>query len=197
MDTVESTCERCGGSGFSDEAQRHRVEGRSIADVMALTVEEASDALGADVAMRAALRRLIDVGLAYMRLGQSLDTLSGGERQRLKLAVELQEGNGVLVLDEPTTGLHMADIEGLLGLMDRLVDAGRTLIVIEHNLDVVLHADWVIDLGPGAGDRGGRVVFEGTVSELIRAPASLTGAFLARFMRSCTPLRSPGTIESG
>ena len=126
------------------------------------------------------LDRLADVGLGYVSLGQELDTLSGGERQRLKLAIEMSGDTEVYVLDEPTTGLHMQDVDNLIGLLDRLVESGRTVIVIEHNLDVVARADWVIDLGPGGGHDGGRVIFEGTPAELVRAEGSLTGQHLAR-----------------
>jgi excinuclease UvrABC ATPase subunit len=126
------------------------------------------------------LDRLMDVGLGYITLGQELSTLSGGERQRLKLAIEMSTETEVYVLDEPTTGLHMQDVENLIGLLDRLVDSGRTVIVIEHNLDVVARADWVIDMGPGAGHDGGRVVFEGTPAELLSANGSLTGEALRR-----------------
>jgi excinuclease UvrABC ATPase subunit len=126
------------------------------------------------------LDRLADVGLGYVTLGQELDTLSGGERQRLKLAIEMSTDTEVYVLDEPTTGLHMQDVDNLIGLLDRLVDSGRTVIVIEHNLDVIARADWVIDLGPGGGHDGGRVIFEGPVAELVRAQESLTGQHLQR-----------------
>jgi excinuclease UvrABC ATPase subunit len=126
------------------------------------------------------LDRLADVGLGYVSLGQELDTLSGGERQRLKLAIEMATDTDVYVLDEPTTGLHLQDVDNLIGLLERLVETGRTVIVIEHNLDVVARADWVIDLGPGGGHDGGRVIFEGTPAELIRADGSLTGQHLAR-----------------
>jgi excinuclease UvrABC ATPase subunit len=128
--------------------------------------------------VRAMLERLADVGLGYVSLGQELDTLSGGERQRLKLAIEMSGDAAVYVLDEPTTGLHMQDVDALIGLLDRLVDAGRTVIVIEHNLDVVARADWVIDMGPGGGHDGGRVIFEGPPAELIAADHSLTGRHL-------------------
>jgi excinuclease UvrABC ATPase subunit len=132
------------------------------------------------------LDRLADVGLGYVSLGQELDTLSGGERQRLKLAIEMSSDTAVYVLDEPTTGLHMQDVENLIGLLDRLVDSGRTVIVIEHNLDVVARADWVIDMGPGAGHDGGRVVFEGTPAELLSATGSLTGEALGRRLAVAT-----------
>jgi excinuclease UvrABC ATPase subunit len=130
------------------------------------------------------LDRLADVGLGYVSLGQELDTLSGGERQRLKLAIEMSSDTEVYVLDEPTTGLHMQDVDNLIALLDRLVESGRTVVVIEHNLDVVARADWVIDLGPGAGHDGGRVIFEGTPAQLAQAEGSLTGTHLARRLAS-------------
>src|SRR6187549_70730 len=146
-----------------------------------MPVADAADFL-TERAAQPALRALLDVGLGYLSLGQSLDTLSGGERQRLKLAIEMSGSTEVYVLDEPTTGLHMKDVENLIGLLDRLVEAGRTVIVIEHNLDVVARADWVIDIGPGAGHDGGRVVSEGAPAELVRAEGSLTGQHLRRRM---------------
>ena len=144
-----------------------------------MPVEEARDFF-TEKPVRVMLERLADVGLGYLSLGQELDTLSGGERQRLKLAIEMSGDTEVYVLDEPTTGLHMQDVDNLIGLLDRLVDDGRTVIVIEHNLDVVGRADWVIDLGPGAGHDGGTVIFQGPPAELVRADSSLTGQFLRR-----------------
>ena len=144
-----------------------------------MPVEEARDFF-TERPVRVMLDRLADVGLGYVSLGQELDTLSGGERQRLKLAIEMSGDTEVYVLDEPTTGLHMQDVDNLIGLLDRLVEAGRTVIVIEHNLDVVARADWVIDLGPGGGHDGGRVIFEGPPAELVRADGSLTGQYLRR-----------------
>jgi len=143
-----------------------------------MSVEEAR-VFFSEKPVRAILDRLSDVGLGYVSLGQELDTLSGGERQRLKLAIEMSGDTQVYVLDEPTTGLHMQDVDNLIGLLDRLVESGRTVIVIEHNLDVVIRADWVIDLGPGAGHDGGRIVFEGPPAELVKARDSVTGRFLA------------------
>ena len=148
-----------------------------------MPVEEARDFF-TEKPVKVMLDRLADVGLGYVSLGQELDTLSGGERQRLKLAIEMSGDTEVYVLDEPTTGLHMQDVENLVGLLDRLVDAGRTVIVIEHNLDVVARADWVIDLGPGGGHDGGRVIFEGPPADLIRADGSLTGRYLRRRLES-------------
>jgi excinuclease UvrABC ATPase subunit len=144
-----------------------------------MSVEEARDFF-TEKPVRTMLERLADVGLGYVALGQELDTLSGGERQRLKLAIEMSTDTEVYVLDEPTTGLHMQDVDNLIALLDRLVDSGRTVIVIEHNLDVVARADWVIDMGPGAGHDGGRVIFEGPPAALVEAKGSLTGEHLQR-----------------
>ncbi len=179
MAEVVSICEVCEGRRFTDDVLHYRLRGRNIVEVLALPVEEARDFF-TERPVRAMLERLADVGLGYVSLGQELDTLSGGERQRLKLAIEMSTDTDVYVLDEPTTGLHMQDVDNLIGLLDRLVDSGRTVIVIEHNLDVVARADWVIDLGPGAGHDGGTVIFEGPPAELIRADGSLTGEHLRR-----------------
>ena len=179
MAEVVSVCEVCEGRRFTDDVLEYRLRGRNIVEVLAMPVEEARDHF-TERPVRVMLERLADVGLGYISLGQSLDTLSGGERQRLKLAIEMSGDAEVYVLDEPTTGLHMQDVDNLIGLLDRLVDGGRTVIVIEHNLDVVARADWVIDLGPGAGHDGGRVIFEGTPVELIGAAGSLTGEHLRR-----------------
>ncbi|MGW7269499.1 ATP-binding cassette domain-containing protein [Streptomyces sp. NPDC054864] len=182
MDPVTTTCETCEGRRFKEEVLRLTVGGSSIADVLDMTAERALDFLAAvdDTAMRRRLRALHDVGLTYLTLGQPLSTLSGGERQRIKLATQLHRTGTTYVLDEPTTGLHMADVDGLLALLDRLVDAGNTVIVVEHNLQVVKHADWVIDLGPDGGKHGGRIVFEGTPGQLIEAEGSFTAAHLRR-----------------
>jgi excinuclease UvrABC ATPase subunit len=177
MAEVASVCEECEGRRYIDEVLDYRLRGRNIVEVLALPVEEARGFF-TERAVRVMLDRLADVGLGYVSLGQELDTLSGGERQRLKLAIEMSGDTEVYVLDEPTTGLHMQDVDNLVGLLDRLVDAGRTVIVIEHNLDVIARADWVIDLGPGGGHDGGRVIFEGTPAELVRAEGSLTGRYL-------------------
>ncbi|MBQ0971089.1 ATP-binding cassette domain-containing protein [Streptomyces griseoincarnatus] len=179
MDPVTTTCPDCEGRRFGEEVLRLTVGGRSVADVLEMTAGEALDFFH-DPGVRRRLRALRDVGLTYLTLGQPLSTLSGGERQRLKLATRLHRDGAVFVLDEPTTGLHMADVDGLLGLLDRLVDAGGTVIVVEHNLQVVAHADHVVDLGPGGGRDGGRVVFEGTPAELLRAPGCYTGEHLRR-----------------
>ncbi|WP_367046667.1 excinuclease ABC subunit UvrA [Streptomyces sp. Je 1-332] len=182
MDPVTTTCEACEGRRFKGEVLRLTVGGSSIADVLDMTAESALDFLAAvdDTAMRRRLRALHDVGLTYLTLGQPLSTLSGGERQRIKLATQLHRTGTTYVLDEPTTGLHMADVDGLLALLDRLVDAGNTVIVVEHNLQVVKHADWVIDLGPDGGKHGGRIVFEGTPGQLIEAAGSFTADHLRR-----------------
>ncbi|MFF9092319.1 ATP-binding cassette domain-containing protein [Streptomyces sp. NPDC014802] len=177
MDPVTTTCPDCAGRRFREEVLRLTVDGRSIADVLEMTAEQA---LGffSDAGLRRRLRALRDVGLTYLALGQPLSTLSGGERQRLKLATRLHRTGAVYVLDEPTTGLHMADVDGLLALLDRLVDGGNTVVVVEHDLDVVAHADWVIDLGPDGGRDGGRVVFEGTPRDLLADRHSVTAEHL-------------------
>jgi excinuclease UvrABC ATPase subunit len=179
MAEVVSICEVCEGRRYTDEVLQYRLRGKNIVEAMAMSVEEARDFF-TEKAVKVMLDRLADVGLGYVSLGQELDTLSGGERQRLKLAIEMSTETEVYVLDEPTTGLHMQDVDNLISLLDRLVESGRTVIVIEHNLDVVARADWVIDLGPGAGHDGGRVIFEGPPSELVRTEASLTGLHLQR-----------------
>jgi excinuclease UvrABC ATPase subunit len=187
MAGVTTMCEDCEGKRFQASVLEYRLGGRNIAEVLDLPVREAVDFFGAGKARtpaaHAILSRMADVGLGYLRLGQPLTTLSGGERQRLKLATHLGEEGGVIVLDEPTTGLHLADLEQLLGLLDRLVDdAGKSVLVIEHHLSVMAHADWIIDLGPGAGHDGGRVVFEGPPAELVARRSTLTGEHLAAFV---------------
>jgi excinuclease UvrABC ATPase subunit len=179
MAEVVSICEVCEGRRFTDEVLHYRLRGKNIVEALAMPVEEAATFF-TEKPVKVMLDRLADVGLGYVSLGQELDTLSGGERQRLKLAIEMSSDTEVYVLDEPTTGLHMQDVENLIGLLDRLVDAGRTVIVIEHNLDVVARSDWVIDMGPGAGHDGGRIVFEGTPADLLSAKGSLTAAALQR-----------------
>ncbi len=179
MAEVVSICEVCEGRRYTDEVLDYRLRGRNIVEAMAMSVEEARGFF-TEKPVKVMLDRLADVGLGYVALGQELDTLSGGERQRLKLAIEMSTETEVYVLDEPTTGLHMQDVDNLIGLLDRLVEAGRTVIVIEHNLDVVARADWVIDMGPGAGHDGGRVIFEGAPAGLVRAAGSLTGQHLRR-----------------
>ena len=183
MATVASVCEVCEGRRFTDEVLGYHLRDRSIVDVLAMSVDEAREFF-TEKPVRVMLDRLADVGLGYITLGQEPDTLSGGERQRLKLAIEMSGATQVYVLDEPTTGLHMQDVDNLIGLLDRLVESGRTVIVIEHNLDVVARADWVIDMGPGAGHDGGQVIFEGAPAELIKAKDSLTGLHLNRRLDS-------------
>jgi excinuclease UvrABC ATPase subunit len=179
MATVASLCEVCEGRRFTDDVLQYKLRGKNIVEVLAMPVDEARDFF-TEKPVKQMLDRLADVGLGYVSLGQQLDTLSGGERQRLKLAIEMSTDTQVYVLDEPTTGLHMQDVDTLIGLMERLVESGRTVVVIEHNLDVVARADWVIDMGPGAGHDGGRVIFEGPPAELVKATNSLTGQHLAR-----------------
>ncbi|MFD0416402.1 ATP-binding cassette domain-containing protein [Streptomyces sp. NPDC127108] len=182
MDPVTTTCESCEGRRFKDEVLRLTVGGRSVVDLLDMTAEQALAFFAdfPDAAVRRRLHALRDVGLTYLTLGQPLSTLSGGERQRIKLATQLHRTGTTYVLDEPTTGLHMADVDGLLAMLDRLVDAGNTVLVVEHNLDVVKRADWVIDLGPDGGKHGGRVVFEGTPRELLGARGSHTAEHLRR-----------------
>ncbi len=192
MATVATTCEECGGKRFQAAVLDYRFGGRNIAEVLDLPVEDAVTFFGAGdartPAAHAILERLADVGLGYLRLGQPLTTLSGGERQRLKLATHMAEKGDVYVLDEPTTGLHLADVEQLLGLLDRLVDSGKSVIVINHHQAVMAHADWIIDLGPGAGHEGGRIVFEGTPADLVAARSTLTGEHLAAYVGQLTHL---------
>ncbi|MDQ3782001.1 MAG: excinuclease ABC subunit UvrA, partial [Actinomycetota bacterium] len=186
MATVETTCEDCEGKRFQASVLEYTLGDRNIAEVLAMSVTEAEEFFGDGEARTPAahkiLDRLADVGLGYLSLGQPLTTLSGGERQRLKLANQMADKGEVYVLDEPTTGLHLADVEQLLGLLDRLVDAGKSVIVIEHHQAVMAHADWIIDLGPGAGHDGGRIVFEGTPADLVAARATLTGEHLAAYV---------------
>ena len=186
MATVESTCEECEGKRFQASVLEYTLGGRNIAEVLAMPVTEAeeffADGEARTPGAHKILDRLADVGLGYLSLGQPLTTLSGGERQRLKLATQMAEKGDVYVLDEPTSGLHLADVEQLLGLLDRLVDAGRSVVVIEHHQAVMAHADWIIDLGPGAGHDGGRIVFEGTPADLVAARATLTGEHLAAYV---------------
>ncbi|MEU4471687.1 excinuclease ABC subunit UvrA [Micromonospora sp. NPDC023888] len=186
MAGVAAPCEDCEGKRFQASVLEYRFGGRDISEVLAMSVTEAEKFFGTGEARtpaaHAILDRLADVGLGYLSLGQPLTTLSGGERQRLKLATHMAEKGGVYVLDEPTTGLHLADVEQLLGLLDRLVDAGKSVIVIEHHQAVMAHADWIIDLGPGAGHDGGRIVFEGTPADLVARRSTLTGEHLAAYV---------------
>ncbi|MFE5617866.1 ATP-binding cassette domain-containing protein [Streptomyces sp. NPDC056524] len=186
MAGVATPCEDCEGKRFQAEVLEYHLGGRDISEVLAMSVSEAEEFFGSgDAATPAAhkiLERLSDVGLGYLTLGQPLTTLSGGERQRLKLATHMGDKGGVYVLDEPTTGLHLADVEQLLGLLDRLVDSGKSVIVIEHHQAVMAHADWIIDLGPGAGHDGGKIVFEGTPAKLVADRSTLTGEHLAAYV---------------
>ena len=186
METVESVCEECEGKRFEASVLEYKLDGRDISDVLSMSVNEALAFFGAGAAKtpaaRTILARMADVGLGYLRLGQPLTTLSGGERQRLKLAIQMATDGAIYVLDEPTSGLHLADVEHLLALLDRLVDAGKSVIVIEHHLAVMAHADWIIDLGPGAGHDGGRIVFEGTPADIVADRSTLTGAHLAAYV---------------
>jgi excinuclease UvrABC ATPase subunit len=188
MAGIATICEECEGKRFQASVLDHHLGGRDISEVLAMSVTEAEEFFGTGEAPIPAahkiLQRLADVGLGYLGIGQPLTTLSGGERQRLKLATRMAEKGGVYVLDEPTTGLHLADVERLLGLLDRLVDSGKSVIVIEHHLAVMAHADWIIDLGPGAGHDGGRIVFEGTPADLVAARSTLTGEHLAAYVGS-------------
>lgn len=186
MAGVATPCEECEGKRFQAAVLEYRFGGRDISEVLAMSVSEAAEFFGSGEAHTPAahrvLVRLADVGLGYLSLGQPLTTLSGGERQRLKLATHMAEKGGTYVLDEPTAGLHLADVEQLLGLLDRLVDSGKSVIVVEHHQAVMAHADWIIDLGPGAGHDGGRIVFEGTPARLVADGSTLTGEHLARYM---------------
>ena len=188
MAGVATTCEECEGKRFEASVLEYHLGGRDISEVLAMPVTEAREFFGTGEARTPAaqriLDRLADVGLGYLGIGQPLTTLSGGERQRLKLATRMADKGGIYVLDEPTTGLHLADVEQLLGLLDRLVDSGKSVIVIEHHQAVMAHADWIIDLGPGAGHDGGRVVFEGTPADLVAARSTLTGEHLAAYVGS-------------
>jgi excinuclease UvrABC ATPase subunit len=191
MAGVATRCEECEGKRFQAEVLEYELGGRDISEVLAMSVSEAETFFGAGEAAtpaaHAILERLLDIGLGYLIIGQPLPTLSGGERQRLKLATHMGEKSGVYVLDEPTTGLHLADVEQLLGVLDRLVDSGKSVIVIAHHQAVMAHADWIVDLGPGAGHDGGRIVFEGTPTELVggwKRAGSLTGKHLAAYLGS-------------
>ena len=186
MAGVATVCEVCDGKRFMAEVLEYKLGGKDISEVLAMPVSEAVKFFAAGEgklpAAHAILARLADVGLGYLSLGQPLTTLSGGERQRIKLATHLGEKGGVYVLDEPTTGLHLADVENLLGLLDRLVDSGKSVIVIEHHQAVMAHADWIIDLGPGAGHDGGQIVFEGVPADLVATKSTLTGEYLAAYV---------------
>ena len=186
MDTVATTCEVCEGKRFQSAVLEYKLGGRDISEVLAMSVTDARDFFADGEARvpaaHATLERMHAVGLGYLNIGQPLTTLSGGERQRLKLAIQMAEKGGIYVLDEPTSGLHLADVEHLLGLLDRLVDSGKSVIVIEHHQGVMAHADWIIDIGPGAGRDGGRIVFEGTPADLVAARSTLTAKHLAAYV---------------
>jgi excinuclease UvrABC ATPase subunit len=186
MDTVTTTCEVCEGKRFGAEVLEYELGGKNISEVFEMSVGEAEEFFGEGEASvpkaHGILERMSAVGLGYLIIGQPLSTLSGGERQRLKLAIHMAEKGGIYVLDEPTVGLHLADVERLLGLLDNLVDSGKSVIVIEHSQAVMAHADWIIDLGPGAGHDGGRVVFEGTPADLVADRSTLTGQHLAEYV---------------
>jgi excinuclease UvrABC ATPase subunit len=186
MAGVATTCEVCEGKRFDASVLDYHFGGRDISEVLAMPVTEAVEFFGSGQAhtpaAHAILERLADVGLGYLTIGQPLTTLSGGERQRLKLATHMAEKGGIYVLDEPTAGLHLADVEQLLALLDRLVDSGKSVIVVEHHQAVMAHADWIIDLGPGAGHDGGQIVFEGTPADLVAVRSTLTGEHLAEYV---------------
>ena len=187
MAGVAIPCEGCEGKRFQAEVLEYELGGKDISEVLAMPVTEAEAFFGPDgkagtPAAHTILGRLADVGLGYLSLGQPLTTLSGGERQRLKLATAMADKGDVYVLDEPTTGLHLADVEHLLALLDRLVDSGKSVIVIAHHQAVMAHADWIVDLGPGAGHEGGRIVFEGTPADLVADGSTLTGQHLAMYV---------------
>lgn len=186
MAGVATVCEVCEGKRFLAEVLDYTLGGRDISEVLEMSVADAEEFFSAGAARIPAahkiLLRLRDVGLGYLKVGQPLTTLSGGERQRLKLAAQMGEKGDIYVLDEPTTGLHLADVEQLLGLLDRLVDSGKSVIVIEHHQAVMAHADWIIDLGPGAGHDGGQVVFQGTPTQIVADRSTLTGRHLADYV---------------
>jgi len=188
MAGVATICEECEGKRFQASVLEYRLDGRDISQVLAMSVSAASSFFGPGEAhtpaAQAVLARLVEVRLGYLPLGQPLPTLSGGERQRLKLATHLVERGGIFVLDEPTAGLHLADVERLLAVLDRLVDSGISVIVVEHHQAVMAHADWIIDLGPGAGHDGGRIVFEGIPADLVAARSTVTGEHLAAYVAS-------------
>ncbi|WP_292825176.1 ATP-binding cassette domain-containing protein, partial [Microbacterium sp.] len=173
------------GTGFSDEVLEFTLDGKNIAEVLGMSAAEAAEFFADSKAVssaRTTLARMIDVGIGYITLGQALNTLSGGERQRLKLAISMSKKGAIYVLDEPTTGLHLADVDNMLRMLDRLVEAGNSVIVIEHHQAVMAHADWIIDLGPGAGHDGGTIVFEGTPADLIAKADTLTATHLKNYV---------------
>lgn len=181
MDTIVTVCEECHGNRYTDEVLAYELRGKNISDVLEMTVTEALEFFQ-EKEIVTVLKRLSDVGITYLSLGQPLSTLSGGELQRMKLASELENVGQIYVLDEPSTGLHMADIKQLIGVMNRLVEQNSTLIVIEHNLDIICEADWVIDIGPYAGQNGGKIMFTGLPKDLVHCPDSLTGTHLKKYI---------------
>jgi excinuclease UvrABC ATPase subunit len=181
MATMASTCEVCEGKRFQPEVLEYTLDGKNIGEVLDMSISEAREFFTTGKA-KTILQRLDDVGIGYITLGQPLNTLSGGERQRLKLAINMAKKGAIYILDEPTSGLHLADVDRLLGLLDRLVEDGHTVIVIEHHLAVMAHADWIIDMGPGAGHDGGQVVFEGPPARLVKEGDSLTGQHLREYL---------------
>jgi len=194
VDSVATRCEQCDGNRFDPEVLTHRLNGKNVVEILALTVEEAV-AFFTDRTIQRKVASLVDVGLGYLTFGQSLDCLSGGERQRLKLASELHKTGSLYLLDEPTTGLHSSDTRTLINVLDRLVDAGNTAVIIEHHLDVIKHADWIIDLGPDGGRHGGQIIFQGTPAQLLRAKNSFTADALRHELRTTAPRRR--TSDSG
>ena len=178
MDPVTTVCEACEGRRYSEEALSYRYHGKNIVEILDMSAGEAYEFFKGNKKLRKALGAMLEVGLPYLSLGQPLSTLSGGERQRVKLAKYLDKKGNIYVLDEPTTGLHIADVHKLVEVLDALTDAGNTVIVIEHNLDVIKVADWIIDLGPEGGDGGGEIVFEGTPEDCVQCEHSYTGQFL-------------------
>ncbi len=177
-------CEKCGGKRYKPEASRIRYKGKNINDILDMTVEEAYSLFEDRPPIRSKLRLMMDTGLGYLRLGQSATTLSGGEAQRLKICAEIgtaSTGNHLYILDEPTVGLHFVDVQALLDILNRLVEAGNTVLVIEHNPDIIRAADWIVDLGPEGGDSGGRIIFEGTPDDIVRSKVSYTGLYLKNY----------------
>ena len=181
LDAVEVRCEQCNGSGFKPEVLKYKLNGKNITEIMAMTISEANTFFDIQEIIQP-LNRLCEVGLHYLTLGQSLNTFSGGERQRLKLATELGKKGNIYVFDEPTTGLHGSDISKLMKLFDRLVNEENTVIIIEHNMDIISQADWIIDMGLGAGKNGGEIVFEGLAKDIIKNSQSLTGIYLDKYL---------------
>lgn len=183
LDPVKSTCEACSGKRYNREALKYKLNGKSIVDVIEMTINQANDFFN-DIEIRRRLQILIDVGLGYLKLGQALSTLSGGECQRIKLVSELQKEGRIYILDEPTTGLHMSDIARIKEIMSRLVDNGNSVIIIEHNLDVINNSDWIIDIEPEGGVAGGEVIFEGPPNQIILKENSHTGQYLKRYIEN-------------